>query len=111
METTTIENNNLQTQEQILVYQDKINELNKKLVKLRDKIRLNDYLLKDSRDMLEWTRANKAMWNESMMNIVQMLKDQKEALSKQNETIHAQLDGYAEFIRKLENNEQLEFDL
>ena len=101
----------LEQQTQVIIYQQHIEDIQRRLQKLREKISLTESLLTDCLEWKDWTKQNGSRWNESAMRICQLLSDSKNSLLKQRETLFAQLDGYGEFIRKLENNEQLEFNL
>lgn len=101
----------IEQQTQVIIYQQRIEDIQRRLQKLREKISLTESLLTDCLEWKDWTKQNGSRWNESAMRICQLLSDSKNSLLKQREALFAQLDGYSEFIRKLENNEQLEFNL
>lgn len=101
----------IEQQTQIVLYQQKVEELEKQISKLRDEIRNVDYVLKDAIAMRDITRTEHTELNESCLFIVQVLSDMKGRLVRSNESKHAQLEGYSEFIQKLGNGEQLEFNL
>jgi len=109
METT--EQIDIDQQTKIVVFQQKVEELEKQIAKLRDEIRNVDYVLKDAVALRDITRTEHTELNESCLFIVQVLSDMKGRLVRSNESKHAQLEGYSEFIQKLGNGEQLEFNL
>ena len=101
----------LEQQTQVIIYQQRIEDIQRRLQKLREKISLTESLLADCLEWRDWTKQHGSRWNESAMRICQLLSDSKNSLLKQRESLFAQLDGYSEFIRKLEGGEQLEFNL
>jgi len=105
------EQTSIEQQTQVVIYQQRIEDIQRRLQKLREKISLTESLLADCLEWRDWTKQNGSRWNESAMRVCQLLSDSKNSLLKQREALFAQLDGYNEFIRKLENNEQLEFNL
>lgn len=70
-----------------------------------------DYLIHTSEDVEEFARLEKPEWHQPMMLLISRLVEQKESLEKKKKALYAQRAGYLEFIRKLENNEQLELKL
>lgn len=106
-----VEQVDIDQQTKIVLYQQKVEELEKQISKLRDEIRNVDYVLKDAVAMRDITRTEHTELNESCLFIVQVLSDMKGRLVRSNESKHAQLEGYSEFIQKLGKGEQLEFNL
>lgn len=103
--------NDLEQQTQIVVYQEKIEAIQKTLTALRDQINMHEGLVSATAQWRDETKANKSPLNEQAMIACKIFSDKLEKLLAQREGLFAKLDGYNEFIRKLENNEQLEFDL
>lgn len=98
-------------QTKIVVYQEKIETIQKALTALRDQINMYEGLVSATAQWRDETKANKSPLNERAMIACKLFSDKLEKLSAQREGLFAKLDGYNEFIRKLENNEQLEFNL
>lgn len=101
----------LEQQTQIIVYQEKIETIQKALTALRDQINMYEGLVSATAQWRDETKANKSPLNERAMIACKLFSDKLEKLLAQREGLFAKLDGYNEFIRKLENNEQLEFNL
>ena len=106
-----VEQVDLEQQTQIVVYQEKIETIQKTLTALRDQINMYEGLVSATAQWRDETKANKSPLNERAMIACKIFSDKLEKLLAQREGLFAKLDGYNEFIRKLENNEQLEFNL
>lgn len=100
----------VQINTKIILFDEKVDEIRKKLDKLAEKIRTNNSLLDAVDGMQKENREKGGQWGEALLFIEQMLTDQKDSLTKQKESLHAQMAGFAEFAEKLRNNQQLEFE-
>ena len=101
----------VQINTKIILFDDKVDEIRKKLDKLAEKIRTNNSLLDAVDGMQKENREKGGQWGEALLFIEQMLTDQKNSLIKQKEGLFAQKVGYYEMAEKLRNNQQLELNL
>jgi len=101
------------TELQIENYQTKINDISKKISNVKEQYNTTLTVVSDIDNLRKTNLKNPAIaqYDTSLLYVIQILNENLESYLKKNEVLSAQMQGYMEFINKLEDNKQLDLGI